>query len=259
MKQAPSLAAALGLDPAAAGVISLVGGGGKTTAMFMLARELKALGKKVLVTTTTNIGVPEPGECDILLLEGFKDFEQLAALPAATITCLGSGLIDGEICKVKSIAPETVDCLQAEGIFDCILVEADGAKRKPIKAPADYEPVIPSSTTLVIGVIGLDALGQPIDESIVHRSEIFCSCTCKKPGDLSDSDCIIRLILAPKGLFKNASSASGKVVLLNKADSAEQQDEAAGIAYKLAAQQTDRFGCISASLQQKQFFTTRFA
>ena len=54
-------AEALGIDPAQAAQYSLVGGGGKTTAMFRLAHELKALGKKVLVTTTTNIAHARAG------------------------------------------------------------------------------------------------------------------------------------------------------------------------------------------------------
>ncbi len=166
---------ALGIDLHKPAVIAFVGGGGKTTAMFLLAHELKALGKKVLVTTTTNIGVPEPGQCDIAMLEGCTDLGELAALPAGTIVCLGSGLVHGEICKVKSVEPAFIDELYASGWFDCILVEADGAKRKPIKAPAGYEPVIPKSTTLVIGVIGLDSLGKEVSEENIHRSGLFCS------------------------------------------------------------------------------------
>jgi len=252
VKPAASLAEALGIDVSAPCVISLVGGGGKTTAMFRLAHELKALGKKVLVTTTTNIGVPEPGQCDILMLEGCADSSRLAAIPAATITCLGNGLIEGEICKVKSVEPAFIDELCAKRLFDCILVEADGAKRKPIKAPAEYEPVIPPSTALVIGVIGLDALDKPVDESIVHRSELFCSVTGARTGEPISRDCMVKLITAGKGLFKNTSVACRKIVLLNKADTVELHGQAELIARELAQQQTD-LGCISASLQQGSY------
>jgi probable selenium-dependent hydroxylase accessory protein YqeC len=252
MKQAPSLAAAFGLDPAAAGVISLVGGGGKTTAMFRLAHELKAQGKRVMVTTTTNIGVPEPGECDIAMLEGCPDLDELAAVPSGTIVCLGSGLLQGEICKVKSVDPAFIDELNASGWFDCILVEADGAKRKPIKAPAPYEPVIPSSTAVAIGVIGLDALGKAIEEETVHRCELFCACTGKKPGERIDRESCIKLILSENGLFKGTPPASRKIVLLNKADTAELQTQAELIARELATQQT-HLGCISASLHQGSY------
>jgi len=60
---------ALGISMHKHAVIAFVGGGGKTTAMFRLAHELKAEGKRVLVTATTNIGVPEPGQCDIAMLD----------------------------------------------------------------------------------------------------------------------------------------------------------------------------------------------
>ena len=252
MKPAASLAEALGIDVSAPCVISLVGGGGKTTAMFRLAHELKALGKKVLVTTTTNIGVPEPGQCDILMLEGCCDSSRLAAIPAATITCLGNGLIEGEICKVKSVEPAFIDELCAKRLFDCILVEADGAKRKPIKAPADYEPVIPKSTTLVIGVIGLEALGRSISEETIHRCELFCAVTGARTGAPINRDCMVKLITAGKGLFKNTPAACRKIVLLNKADTAELHGQAELIARELVKQQAD-LDCIIASLQQSRY------
>ena len=166
---------ALHIAPDTQAVVSFVGGGGKTTALFRLAHELKALKKKVLVTTTTNIAVPEPGQCDMLLLEGCPDTALFTEVNPGMVVCLGGGLKNaGEVCKVKSVDPSFIDELCAKRLFDFILVEADGAKRKPIKAPADYEPVIPKSTTAVIGVIGLDCLGKPVSEDIIHRCEIFC-------------------------------------------------------------------------------------
>ncbi|MBN2106391.1 MAG: putative selenium-dependent hydroxylase accessory protein YqeC [Deltaproteobacteria bacterium] len=252
MKKAVTLGEALCCGQNAPAVISLIGGGGKTTAMFLLADEFKALGKKVLVTTTTNIFVPEPWQCDEFLLEGCADVNALAARPGGSITCLGNGLIEGAIRKVKSIDPAFIDALNRAGHFDCMLVEADGAKRKAIKAPADYEPVIPLSTTMVLGVIGLDCLGKPVSEETVHRCELFCACTGRKPGDMIDRESIVRLIMAENGLFKGAPAASRKVVLLNKADTAELQTQAELLARELATQQTN-LGCISASLQQGNY------
>jgi probable selenium-dependent hydroxylase accessory protein YqeC len=252
MTSAESLADALALE-ASASVISLVGGGGKTTAMFRLAHALKVRGKKVLVTTTTNIGVPEPGECDIAMLEGCTDLGQLATLPGGTIVCLGNGLLQGEICKVKSVEPAFIDELHASGWFDSILVEADGAKRKPIKAPADYEPVIPKSTTLVIGVIGLDALGKIVSEDNIHRCKLFCACTGKKPGELIDRESFIKLIMSENGIFKGAPVASRKIVLLNKADNELFVNQGEQIAQQLTRLQAPVHGCIVASLQKGSY------
>jgi len=238
-------------------VVSFVGGGGKTTAMFLLAGELKALGKKVLITTTTNIFVPEPWQCDEFMLEGCTGVDALAARSSGTITCLGNGVIDATPRKVKSIDPAFIDELRSAGHFDCILVEADGAKRKPVKAPAEYEPVIPSSTTLVMGVIGLDCLGKPVSEETVHRCGLFCACTGKKPGDMIDRESILRLILAKNGLFKGAPTGSRNVVLLNKADTPVLREQGECIARELGGLQAPGLGCVVASLRQKKFFAAR--
>lgn len=48
-------------------------------------------------------------------------------------------------------------------------IEADGAKRLPLKAPGEWEPVIPEFVDLVIGVVGMDALGEPIRKIATGR------------------------------------------------------------------------------------------
>ena len=250
---------ALHIAPDTPEVVSFVGGGGKTTALFRLAHELKALGKKVLVTTTTNIAASETSQCDILMLNGCADLGALAALPAATMVCLGNGLLQGDICKIKSVEPAYIDELHAHRFFDFIVVEADGAKRKPIKAPTDYEPVIPRSTTAVIGVIGLDCLGKPVSEDIIHRCELFCACTGRKSGEMIDRESIIRLIMGENGLFKSAPAASRKIVLLNKADTEVLTQQGQQIVRELTRLQASVYGCIVASLQKENYLTARFA
>ena len=55
-------------------------------------------------------------------------------------------------------------CAEASAVF----IEADGARRLPIKYPAPWEPVIRKETTHTVVVAGLSALGQN-PETIVHR------------------------------------------------------------------------------------------
>ncbi len=58
-----------------------------------------------------------------------------------------------------------------------MIIEADGARKLPIKAPAEHEPVIPEFVNTVITVIGLSGLGKPLTEEWVHRPGIlFFSC-----------------------------------------------------------------------------------
>lgn len=198
-------------------LICLVGAGGKTTTMFTIASALKNMGQQVLVTTTTKIFHPERNQYDSLIIEAAGTPSHLEEGKPGTITCLGKRLSSKDN-KLIGIDKERVDQIYDTGYFHTIIVEGDGAKRKPIKAPGTGEPVIPQKTTLMLGVIGLDALGKPVTDENVHRWRQFCEVTSTKENDPIDEDAIIRLITSPNGLFKNAPKSSRRIVFLNKAD-----------------------------------------
>jgi probable selenium-dependent hydroxylase accessory protein YqeC len=216
---------ALNIDLNVPELISLVGAGGKTSIMFRLAQELSALRKKVLVTTTTNIAFSETAKANHLFIDSSKDMSSLFRVEPGTIVCLGGSMV-GDQEKLKGVEREFVDEIYQEQLFDYIVVEADGSKRRPIKAPAHYEPVIPTETTRVIGVIGLDALGKPITDQYVHRPGLFCSITGKKMGEAIDRKCLIHLILSQDGLFKDVPRDCKKYAVFNKADHAGRREEA---------------------------------
>jgi probable selenium-dependent hydroxylase accessory protein YqeC len=228
-------------------LISLVGAGGKTTAMFALAQALKSLQKRVLVTTTTNIFYPEKDECDAVIVSEAPDAEMFHGVSGGTVTVLGGKVVNER--KLAGVDKGFIEKLHQRGIFDHMLVECDGSKRKPIKAAAHYEPIVPENTTRTIGVIGLDAVGQPIDEVHVHRAEIFCAVVGRRLGELLDTQAVVELIASPQGLFKGVPETSPRYVLLNKADTRERRDCAAAIAAGLqhkAGARPER--CVTASL-----------
>jgi probable selenium-dependent hydroxylase accessory protein YqeC len=212
-----SLLAALHLNQSTRELICLIGAGGKTTTMFNIAAELKALGKKVLVTTTTKIFHPEENQYDSILFDPSGTMSLVETCKPGTITCLGNQLNITDN-KIIGIDKKLVDKFFNEALFDYILVEGDGAKNKPIKAPGIREPVIPDKTTLTLGVIGLDALGKPVNDDNVHRWEQFCTITGAKENDLINEGIITRLISSPDGMFKSVPENSNRMVLLNKAD-----------------------------------------
>ena len=143
------------------GVTALIGGGGKTTLMYRLAKELSAVGT-VIVGTSTKIVEPE----DLTILTGSSKEEITAALQSRRVICIGTKADGGKLS-----AP-LVSFGELAKFADYIIVEADGAHRLPIKAHAGYEPVIPEGTNKTILVIGADAFGKPIAE-ICHRPELF--------------------------------------------------------------------------------------
>lgn len=203
-------------------LISIVGGGGKTTTMFHLARRLKHLNKKVLVTTTTAIYVPKADDYDnlVILDENIVHSRYLDN----TITVMGSRISSEN--KLLGVSKEYIDDLFKTSLFDYILVEADGSKGRPIKAPASHEPVIPSCTTKTIGVIGMDSLDKKANEDYVHRPELFVNVTESHVGDIIDEEVISRLIISENGLFKGVPSTSKKYLFLNKAESEKDMQSA---------------------------------
>ncbi|HQN09406.1 MAG TPA: selenium cofactor biosynthesis protein YqeC [Thermoanaerobaculia bacterium] len=199
--------------------MSFVGAGGKTSLLLHLARELATDERPVLVTTTTHLADPceEPGAPVERVLH-FPALERPgddAPLPARDpgVTLLVSRPAE-PARKLKGIDPSHVARLAS--VWPVVLVEADGSKRLPIKAPAEHEPVVPAGTGLTVGVLGLDALGWPMDERTVHRPEHFAAVAGCLPGAAIGWDHVVALARHPEGLFKRARGA--RVVLLNKVD-----------------------------------------
>ncbi|MFH1003298.1 MAG: selenium cofactor biosynthesis protein YqeC [Chloroflexota bacterium] len=207
------------LDIKAGAVVSLVGGGGKTTLMFALARELAAEGHRVITTTTTRIAVPAPGETGLLIVE-----EAPARLIAALRRQLGK---TGHITvaagqsppgKLVGVAPELVAEMAALPGVACVIVEADGAAGRPLKAPNRTEPVIPGCSSLVIPVVGIEAAGAPLEGSHVFRPEIAARLLGLEMGEVISAEAIARLVTHPQGMAKGSPGPARIVPFINKVD-----------------------------------------
>jgi probable selenium-dependent hydroxylase accessory protein YqeC len=212
-------AALLPLLPGGKGVIAFVGAGGETSALFRLATAYEGQGGRVLITTTTHLldprGEPSRPGFDLILRPDLEAPDASAPLPEARagLTVLLSRAAEPP-GKMKGIHPSWIPALRAS--WDLILVEADGSKRLPVKAPAPHEPVLPPGTDLVVGVVGLDCLGQPMDDRTVHRPERFGAITGCAAGAPILWEHLVGLAGHPEGLFKGAPGA--RVLLFNKAD-----------------------------------------
>lgn len=202
------------------GVISLVGAGGKTSLLYGLARELAAKGDPVLTTTTTRIYPPLASQSPRLLLADTAARILARATPLLRETphltaAAGIGAGDG---KLVGFPPELIDTLAGSGLFRWIIVEADGAAGRPLKAPADHEPVIPASSGWVVALLGLSALGEPLTERWVHRPERFAALTGLPAGSVITAAAIARLLADPRGSLKGAPPESRRLIFLNQAD-----------------------------------------
>jgi molybdenum cofactor cytidylyltransferase len=90
---------------------------------------------------------------------------------------------------------------------------------RPFKAPADYEPVIPAATTLVIPVVGADVFGQPLDGEHVHRPELVGALGDAPIGTPITPAIVARVLAHPRGGRKGVPPGARVVVLINKVES----------------------------------------
>jgi molybdenum cofactor cytidylyltransferase len=149
-------------------VVAFIGAGGKTSTLFSLGHELAEEGWRVLATTTTRIGR-----------------DQLALAPHAMTLETGAEAISRALNehrfsflydeirqdKVYGPQPELISHLLDSVDSDVLLIEADGSRGLPLKAPYDYEPVIPEEASLVVPIASLAALGQPLDDEHIYNAQ----------------------------------------------------------------------------------------
>jgi len=142
------------------GVTAVIGGGGKTTLLRTLGEELAGEHRVLLCTTTKMLPY-----ADLPFAGSRKELEALRL--KSPLLC--AGVVVPETGKIT--APDVEMALLAEW-FDYVLVEADGAARRPMKAHASHEPVIPPETDQTICVVGASGFGKSIQEA-AHRPERY--------------------------------------------------------------------------------------
>jgi molybdenum cofactor cytidylyltransferase len=224
------------LELRARDVVSIVGGGGKTTILYRLAQETVAAEQVAIVTGTTRFTPPERGERPPLVLNEAPS-DLLAALrrelEASSVVVAGSGW--GNQGRILPVEPDAVAAMRdIEGV-GAVVVEADGSAGRPFKAPADHEPVIAAATTVLLSVVGIDVLGQPLAGFAVHRPEIVASLSGAAIGDPVTAEIIARVLLHERGGRKGLPVSARWVPVINKVDDEARLDAARRIAMLLRA------------------------
>lgn len=274
-------------------VIALVGGGGKTTLMNTIGRELAETDRRVLLTTSTHIALPETG--NVLILDPERNRLEYLRREEPGERCSGGGLeqapapgdgnssrrdllaashtvpagISGPVDDFPfpniipasggfvftagtleiplpagdkggisgSVPPQRKLTALSEPLYsrlkslvDVAVVEADGAKRHPLKVPAAHEPVIWPDVRAVLGVAGLSALGRPMGETLFRRE------LSAWDGDqIVTAELIAELLSSPQGTRKQVHGLEYRAVL-NQCDTEEQLQAAKEIGAMLQSQ-----------------------
>jgi probable selenium-dependent hydroxylase accessory protein YqeC len=216
LREQLGLLQALGIEKLRNPVISVVGAGGKTTLITRMAEEYKNIGIPVIVTTTTHMMVEEqPWFLTTLSIEKVK-----AVINAQGMVWVGCPAHGG---KMKAPPKEFLG--QLFGLGFPVLIEADGARKLPIKVPAEHEPVISKETTHVINVYGLDALEKTFAE-VCFRQEKAAHLLGKNIKDIITETDIAELAYDDRAGRKRVTASMSYQVVLNKADTLESEDAA---------------------------------
>jgi molybdenum cofactor cytidylyltransferase len=211
-------------------LVAIVGGGGKSSLMFALAESLPG---RVVLTTTTRIFAAQMKAAPAALFAAPNQAPH--AWPELDLAldehgrCLVVGRIVGQ--KAGGVPNDLPGRLLARPDVDYVVVEADGSRMRPCKAPAEHEPVVPAESTVVVPAAGIDALDGLIAE-VAHRPERVAGLTGLRTSDRLTPESLAQLIGHPSGGLKAVPAAARVVPMLNKVESQEQ---------RTTARQTARF------------------
>lgn len=208
----PGLPERFALEPPE--LIALVGAGGKTTLAFRLVDDLRTAHQRVVLTTTTKMGADQTGGLPVAP----PDFSKVRDLLDTDGACLVVAASDGH--KATGPPPDWIDHLYDQRIADVLVVEADGARQRRVKAPAAHEPVIPTRATLVVAVMAADALNRVIQD-VAHRPLRVAAAAGCSPYDHLTPPRAARLLASPIGGRKGVPASARFMVAITKVTDSE--------------------------------------
>ena len=211
-------------------LVAFTGAGGKSTLMLRLGEELANSGKRVVVTTTTKMGRDQveglPAVC-----RSDEITAVTAALDSTFLVALATG---GDDHKATGPSPGVIDVLFGSVPVDYLLVEADGARGLSLKAPGPHEPVIPTKTTTVVVLLGVDAVGGRIAD-VAHRPKQAAALTGLGTGDRLEVRHCVTILTHEDGGLKGVPPGARVVVALTKTATPRMEHVATQIAQQLGS------------------------
>jgi len=194
------------LEISTGSIVSVVGCGGKTSLIELIAKENKE--KKVLISPTTKTF---PIICDEVISCNSLN-SSIKHKPQTGIQCLGQlNNING---KLEALPDKVL--AELTPLYDIVLMEADGSRELPCKGWLENEPVIPPYSTHTVGVVTMDAVGKAATAYVVHHLAEFLSLTTLLEGDIITKQSLEDMVCLPKGMFDKA--VGHKFIIVNKVE-----------------------------------------
>lgn len=202
------------------GIVSVVGAGGKKTTLYALAAQLD----RAVVTATVRIPPFEDAVASISVTDD----------PVSAVEATAEWPIGVVAERERSDRYRGFDADQIGAVADAadgpVLVKADGARMREVKAPGSHEPQIPPETDTVVPVASVHAVGEPLDAETVHRPERVAAVTGLSVGETITAEAVGQLLGDAAGGRKNVPDGASVVPLVNKVDDGEDR----GVAERVA-------------------------
>lgn len=199
------------------GIVCCVGAGGKKSTLYRLAQ---AHAGRVGLTATahtehfprafamTSVIAENPA-----LLTGVRELSRHHRVVAFAKPCDLPG-------RHLGLTFEELAELQHDVSFDLLLVKADGARNRILKAPAAHEPALPAAADTVIPVCSARVIGEPLSERIAHRPELVAAIAGIAVGEVLKPTHLARILTSADGSLRGVGNAR-VIPVINMVDDAE--------------------------------------
>ncbi|ADB60995.1 anaerobic dehydrogenase cluster protein [Haloterrigena turkmenica DSM 5511] len=235
----PNLVDALAAD---ASLTCVVGAGGKKSTLYELAGRLE----RAVVTATVRIPIFDRQVAAVRVTEDPISLLERADAGEADGGTENDlewplGLVPAQEREDRYLGYDTdvVDRIAASSSVDHVLVKADGARTRLLKAPNEREPQLPETVDTVLAIASVDAVGRPLDSDAVHRPERVAAVTGREIGETIRPDDVATIVTSPDGGLKDVPPDATYVPVLNMVDDADDRAVAREIATQILERSAD--------------------
>ena len=219
------------------GIVAAAGAGGKKTTLYALAEQCPG---RVALTTTVNCPPPPGTWKGEVIIRPASELLELVRTRSRLADRVFFAQPGKRETLVSGVTPGLVERIRNENLFDILLVKADGARRRLIKAPAEREPMYPPGTDLVLYLVSAHAFGRKPESGIAHRPEILAKIAGLPVGASLEPEHVARLLSSESGALKGLEPVTRVMPVINRADTPLRRRQSIEAA-QLALVRTDRF------------------
>jgi len=204
--------------------VAFTGAGGKSSALETLARESRGA-DPIVLTTTTRLGTAQRSFADEhVIVISVEEARHFPILPGRPI--LVTGPEDDKESKLLGLQGDVLAevARRCRAVGARLAIEADGARGRWVKAPADHEPVVPAWVDVVVPVAGLPAVGLPLSPATAHRPERIAGLFGMKEGEVLTARLLAALVSSQQGGLQGIPEGAEVRILLTGADNASPEN-----------------------------------